>query len=104
MKKKDKFLLFLADLLSPSEKNKIVKNIEDNNEVIVMAPYYLTKEEVDFLKKKFDFLDGKKIKNIINKEILGGLIILYQNKIIDLSLKGHLFQLKKLLMKTIHDE
>lgn len=97
MNKKDKFLLFLADLLAPSEKSRIVEKIEDSDKVVIYSTYHLTNEEINFLKTKFDFISGKEIKNIIKREIIGGVIISYQDKIIDLSLRGRLIQLKRLI-------
>ncbi len=62
--------------------------------VFIYNPYSLSEEEVENLQSKFSFLKGKKIENLIDKELLAGLKIIYGTKIIDLSLKKALSNLK----------
>ena len=54
------------------------------------------------MKKNLEKLTKKKvdIKTEINKDIIGGMIIRIENKIIDGSITNHLKNLKKSLLKT----
>ena len=63
----------------------------------VYSAYKLEPAEVDFLVKKFNFIDKNKLENIVDKKIIAGVIICHRNQIIDLSLKTKLDKLKNRL-------
>ncbi len=70
--------------------------------VIVQTAIPLTEDRLTKLKKNLEKLTKKKvdIKTEINKDIIGGMIIRIENKIIDGSVTNHLKNLKKSLLKT----
>ncbi len=62
----------------------------------------LTEDKLVKLKKNLEKLTKKKveIETEVNKDIIGGMIIRIENKIIDGSITNHLKNLKKSLLKT----
>ena len=70
--------------------------------VIVQTAIPLTEDRLVKLTKKLEKLTKKKvdIETEINKDIIGGMIIRIENKIIDGSITNHLKNLKKSLLKT----
>ena len=70
--------------------------------VIVQTAIPLTEDRLVNLKKKLEKLTKKKveIETVVNKDIIGGMIIRVENKIIDGSVVNHLKNLKKNLLKT----
>ena len=70
--------------------------------VTVQTASPLTEDRLVKLKKKLEKLTKKKveIETEINKDIIGGMIIRIENKIIDGSITNHLKNLKKSLLKT----
>jgi F-type H+-transporting ATPase subunit delta len=70
--------------------------------VIVQTAIPLTDDRLVSLKKKLEKLTKKKveIETVVNKDIIGGMIIRIENKIIDGSIVNHLKNLKKSLLKT----
>ena len=70
--------------------------------VIVQTAIPLTEDRLTKLKKNLEKLTKKKvnIETEINKDIIGGMIIRIENKIIDGSITNHLKNLKKSLLKT----
>ena len=62
----------------------------------------LTEERLAGLRNNLEKLIKKKveIETEVNKEIIGGMIIRIENKIIDGSITNHLKNLKKSLLKT----
>ncbi len=70
--------------------------------VIVQTAIPLTEDRLVKLKRKLEKLTKKKveIETEVNKDIIGGMIIRIENKIIDGSITNHLKNLKKSLLKT----
>ncbi len=70
--------------------------------VTVQTAIPLTEDRLAKLKKNLEKLTKKKvdIETEINKDIIGGMIIRIENKIIDGSITNHLKNLKKSLLKT----
>lgn len=74
------------------------KKIDDkNHKVTVYSTYALSEDEFTLLKKKLPLLKESIISNEIDKEILGGIVIKFGSKMIDLSLRRELLNLKKAL-------
>jgi len=70
-------------------------------EAVILSCYRLTDEEVADLVKKIPQLKLYQIKNIVDKKILGGLVIKFSDKIIDLSLKNRLTVIKEKLYEQL---
>ncbi len=70
--------------------------------VKIQTAIALNEERLGKLKKNLEKLTKKKveIETEINKDIIGGMIIRIENKIIDGSITNHLKNLKKNLLKT----
>ena len=70
--------------------------------VKVQTAIPLTEDRLGKLKKNLEKLTNKKveIETEVNKDIIGGMIIRIENKIIDGSITNHLKNLKKSLLKT----
>jgi F-type H+-transporting ATPase subunit delta len=70
--------------------------------VKIQTAIALNEERLGKLKKNLEKLTKKKveIETEINKDIIGGMIIRIENKIIDGSITNHLKNLKKSLLKT----
>jgi F0F1-type ATP synthase delta subunit len=70
-------------------------------EAVVLSCYRLTDEELADLVKKIPQLKSYQIKNIVDKKILGGLVIKFSDKMIDLSLKNKLAVIKEKLYEQL---
>lgn len=66
----------------------------------IYSAYKLEQEEINQIIEKFPFIKVNLINNIIDEKILAGVRIHHQAKIIDLSLKNKLTNLKKKLYET----
>ncbi len=67
---------------------------------IIYSAYKLDEEEINRIVEKFPFIKVDLINNIIDEKILAGVRIHHGAKIIDLSLKNKLTNLKKKLYET----
>lgn len=61
----------------------------------IYSSYKLSEEEIKIIREKFSLSSDKKIINLVNEDLLGGIIILENGKKIDLSLKTLLKNLEK---------
>lgn len=68
--------------------------------VRIFSVHQLTKEEIDEIKKILQLKGNEIIENIIDKDLIGGLRIVYDNQVFDLSLKGRLNKLKHILYEN----
>jgi F-type H+-transporting ATPase subunit delta len=68
----------------------------------VETVFSLSPQQVDGLKKKLSVLSGKEvmINQVINPDIIGGLVITMGSKIIDASIVGRLKQVRECMLKT----
>ncbi len=66
----------------------------------VISPYSFNAEELDLIKKSFSFLKNYIIVNKIDKTILGGFIIKFGTRVIDLTINNQLKSVKKIIYET----
>lgn len=59
-------------------------------EAVIYSTYKLSDEEIKKILDKFPNLKNFKIKNIVDKSLIAGIMIVYSDKIIDLSFKNRL--------------
>ncbi len=76
------------------------KSSEIEKRIIVVTAYKLGSEELVELKKYLSKTARATIQNKIDPEILGGFVIKYGSKMIDLSLRGRLQQLRHTLYEN----
>ena len=72
----------------------------EEKRTVIYSAYKLDTEEIDMIAKKFTFIDKSNIENFVDRSIYAGVIIYYQDKIIDLSLKRGLNKLSKKLYEV----
>ncbi len=96
-KRRERMLDFLPDVFKG-----VARRIRGVVSVKVQTVFPLTETRLDKLKKNLEKLTKKKVEleTEINKEIIGGMVIRIENKIIDGSVVNHLKNLKKNLLKT----
>lgn len=70
---------------------------DEKKQASVISTYQLNSDELKEIKKLFPILRGFKINNIVNPEILGGLVIKLESKVIDLSIAGQLKKYRKII-------
>jgi F-type H+-transporting ATPase subunit delta len=97
-KRREKMLDYLADIFK-----EVAGRIRRVTCVKVQTAFPLTDSKLDKLKENLEKLTKKKVKleTEINKDIIGGMVIRMENKIIDGSVINHLKNLKKNLLKTV---
>ncbi len=84
--------------IKQSLRNFLKKKLEEEREMIfVISPYKLEKDDLKLLEERFLFLKDRKIKNVVDPNLLGGVIIKKGTEVIDLSLNSKLQSLKKIL-------
>ncbi|MBS1259180.1 MAG: ATP synthase subunit delta [Candidatus Scalindua arabica] len=96
-KRREKALDFLPDVFKG-----VARQIKGVVSVKVQTVFPLTESRLDKLKGNLEKMTKKtvELETEINKEIIGGMIIRIENKIIDGSVVNHLKNLKKNLLKT----
>lgn len=87
--------------INPQLKEELKKHLDSEiqkskEEIIVYSPYMLEQNEIDSLLNCFPILKRNSVKNILDNSLIGGVIIQFGSKIIDLSIKTalHTFQKK----------
>jgi F-type H+-transporting ATPase subunit delta len=73
---------------------------KEKRKVTIISAYPLTDKELIILKQNIDVLDNTKIENKIDENLIAGVVIKFGTKLIDLSLKGELQNLKQLIYDT----
>lgn len=96
-KRRERMLDYLPDVFKG-----VARRIRGVISVKVQTVFPLTESRLDKLKENLEKLTKKKVEleTEINKEIIGGMVIRIENKIIDGSVVNHLKNLKKNLLKT----
>ena len=72
-----------------------IKNLQE--QAVIFSVYSLSPDEVEKITVKFPQLQGKHITNIVDASIIGGFVITYGSKMIDVSLRGALQSLRNKL-------
>lgn len=87
--------------INPQLKDELKKHLDNElqkskEKIIIFSPYVLGQNEIDSLLNCFPNLKNKSAENIVDLSLIGGVIIQYSSKIIDLSIKSvlHTFQKK----------
>jgi F-type H+-transporting ATPase subunit delta len=96
-KRRERVLDYLPDIYKT-----VAGRIRGVVPIKVQTAIPLTEERLAKLQKNLEKLTKKKveIENVVDQEIIGGMIIRIENKIIDGSITNHLKNLKKCLLKT----
>lgn len=68
---------------------------ETKDKGIIISAYKMSPDELENVKNSFNFLKGYRLSNRIDTKIIGGFIIKFGSKIIDLSLKTSLNNFKR---------
>lgn len=72
----------------------------DPDQATLVIPYDVTSEEEQAIIAKFPQIKGKKLSVLIDRALLGGFIVTYGSKMIDLSVRGAL----QSLLKKLYEE
>ena len=88
----------LKDELEEYLKQKIA---EEQKRVFIVAPYHLDESELNAIQGKFTLLQKAQIVQEEDKSLLGGFIIKFGSKMIDLSIKSELQKLKQSIYEII---
>ena len=96
-KRRERILDYLPDVFKG-----VARRIRGVVTVKVQTVFPLTETRLDKLKENLEKLTKKKVEleTEVNNEIIGGMVIRIENKIIDGSVINHLKNLKKNLLKT----
>ncbi len=74
----------------------IQKEKEEKQKAKIISSQKLTQEEWDEVFELFPNLKGKKLENVIDETLIAGVVIRQGSKIVDLSLRTRLKELKKI--------
>ncbi|MBW7960047.1 F0F1 ATP synthase subunit delta [Patescibacteria group bacterium] len=104
-KLKDDIKTFLSDKVRSEVKDELKKLNVNNSErenygVVVYSAYKLGSEEIQLLKSKFRDFDLSNAKYVVNVNLLAGVVIKKGSKVYDVSLKGALANLKKIIYES----
>jgi len=91
--------------INPHLKNDLRKYLSDKiltekKKVTVTSSYVLEAEEIRLLQSKFPQLDWKTAKFVVDPSVIAGLIINVGSRVINLSLKESLLNLKHLIYES----
>jgi F0F1-type ATP synthase delta subunit len=71
--------------------------MQSSGATVIYSADKLDPDEIDQLVRKFPFINKDSLKNVVDESILAGVRIHHGTKIIDLTLKNTLLNLKKKL-------
>ncbi len=78
----------------------VSKVSDEKTRATVISAYKMSTTELDSIKKKFLFLRSYSLRNEVDTSVLGGFIIKFNSKILDLSLKNQLNNFRKLAYES----
>lgn len=84
-------------------KSRVLADLRKEKEqtVIITTPYPLGEEGTELLYSSFPELKNFTIKNIIEKNIIGGMILQHKSKVIDISIRSKIeATVEKLISKS----
>ncbi len=67
----------------------------------IISAYKLSQSELDLIKEKIPALKRVELVNVIDKGIIGGIIIQHGSKVIDFSLKNRLEKLRNIMYENL---
>lgn len=70
------------------------------DKVTIMSGYELTKGEIDTIKNSYPQIKDAKLLNVVDQNIISGVIIKIGTRLIDLTLNGALQKLRKNLYES----
>ncbi len=73
---------------------------EEKNKAVIYAPYKLSQEEIEELKRKFPVLKNRKIEVKIDREILAGFLIRIGSYVLDFTVNDRLKSFKNLIYEN----
>ncbi|NMB83699.1 F0F1 ATP synthase subunit delta [Candidatus Roizmanbacteria bacterium] len=74
--------------------------MESKPKTIIVSPYKLEQADLESLGRNFEFIDLQKVENVVDESLIAGVVIKNRSKVIDLSFRGKLFNLKRYLYET----
>lgn len=91
--------------IDPQLQSIVRKHFEEELEekygrVTITTSYKLDLNEIESITTLFPFFKEKKIDNVVDKNILGGFIIRFGSKLIDISIKSLLQSVKQTFYET----
>ena len=90
----------LNSQLKQELKDYVTRRLHDkSSHVEVVSPYKLSNEEINDLRKNISILEKAEITNSIDPSILAGVVIRFGSKMIDLSIKGELQDIRNKILK-----
>lgn len=69
---------------------------ENKKKAVIFSSYKLSDEEIKIIVEKLPFLTQYTIINLVDSSIFAGIIVEFESKIIDLSLRGQLNKFKNI--------
>lgn len=73
---------------------------EKQKEITITSPYSLSQEDIKEIIGYYPELESKKIRAIVDEKLIAGLIITQGTKVLDLSLKEKIKNLRKIVNET----
>lgn len=88
--------------INPHLKEELKKHLENEiqktkEKIIIFSPYLMNQNEIDALLNCFPEIKHSAVENIIDLSLIGGVVIQYGSKIVDLSIKSALHTIQKKL-------
>ncbi len=77
------------------------KFYQNQNKAVVITAYQLSNEELVKIKSMVPLLKNLEVENVVDKTIIGGIIIQHRSSVIDLSLKSRLEKLRQSIYENI---
>ncbi len=74
---------------------------QNQTKAVVITAYPLTPDELVKIKASVPLLKGLEVENVVDKTIIGGMIIQHRSSLIDLSLKSRLEKLRQSIYENI---
>lgn len=92
--------------IDPVLKDELKKYLEQKMSqketvVTLVAPYHLQDDEIEAIRRKIPMLRNAKIVQEQDKNLLGGFLIKFGSKMIDLSIKSELQKLQQRIYEII---
>lgn len=91
--------------INPQLKEDLKKHLSQEiskkkQKVSIVSVYGLSKDEIVKIQETIPGIKNREVENVVDPGILGGVIVQFGSKIIDLSLKSKLYSFQKKIYET----
>jgi F0F1-type ATP synthase delta subunit len=90
----------LINFIDLVEKNRLENKLKEKKEIKLYTAYPLKESDLDNLSKNVAIFRNKILTNIVDKNLIAGIVVETNDQVFDFSLRGRLNKLKKIFYEA----